>query len=75
MIALYCIWQDRIELFLELFQKNGFRLSLCGLMAVTGLLFVLPFRLRKPQSKELYWFLALGVLMALVLLFVYFRIV
>ena len=75
MIALYCICQDRIELFLELFQKNGFRLSLCGLMAVTGLLFVLPFSLRKPRNKELYWFLALGVLMALVLLFVYFRIV
>lgn len=74
MIALYCICKDRIELFLELFEKTGFRLGLCALMAVTGLLYVTPFHLRKPRSKELYWFLAFGVLMAAVLLFVYFRI-
>ena len=75
MIALYCLCQNDITMFLGLFEKIGFRLSLCGLMALTGTLFVLPFRLRKPQSRELYWFLALGVAMALVLLFVYFRIV
>ena len=75
MIALYCLCQNDITMFLGLFEKIGFRLGLCGLMALTGTLFVLPFRLRKPQSRELYWFLALGVAMALVLLFVYFRIV
>ena len=75
MIALYCLCQNDITMFLGLFEKIGFRLSLCGLMALTGTLFVLPFCLRKPQSRELYWFLALGVAMALVLLFVYFRIV
>ena len=75
MIALYCLCQNDITMFLGLFEKIGFRLSLCGLMALTGTLFVLPFRLRKPRSRELYWFLALGVAMALVLLFVYFRIV
>ena len=53
MIALYCLCQNDITMFLGLFEKIGFRLSLCGLMALTGTLFVLPFRLRKPQSREL----------------------
>ena len=74
LISLYCVCYDRIELFLELFAKNAFRMSLCALMAVTGLAFVLPFRIRKPQSKELWLFLAFGIAMALVLLVVYLRV-
>ncbi len=74
LISLYCVCYDRIELFLELFTKNTFRVSLCALMAVTGLAFVLPFRIRKPQSKELWMFLAFGVAMAIVLLIVYLRV-
>ena len=74
LISLYCVCYDRIELFLELFTKNAFRLSLCALMAATGLAFVLPFRIRKPQSKELWMFLAFGVAMAIVLLIVYLRV-
>ena len=74
LISLYCVCYDRIALFLELFTKNAFRLSLCTLMAVTGLAFVLPFRIRKPQSKELWMFLAFGAAMAIVLLIVYLRV-
>lgn len=41
---------------------------LCGLMAVTGLCFVLPFQVRKPQTRELRLFLLVGILIAAVLI-------
>lgn len=72
-ISIFCLVYDRIELFLELFQKDSLRIALCVLMSITGFAFVLPFRIRKPQSKELWSFLAFGVLMAIVLFFVYLR--
>lgn len=72
-ISVYCVCYDRIELFLELFAKNSFRFSLCALMAATGLAFILPFRMRKPQSKELWLFLLFGTAMAIVLLIVYLQ--
>ena len=45
-------------------------LTLCGVAAVTGLCFILPFRIRKPQTKELFLMLFVGVLMAAVLILV-----
>ncbi len=72
-ISVFCICFDRIELFLELFQKDSLRIALCILMAITGFAFILPFRVRKPQSREFWWFLAFGALMAVVLFIVYLR--
>ena len=47
-----------------------FRITLCVLTAIVGLFFILPVKIRKPQSKELWAFFAVGVLVALVLLLV-----
>lgn len=72
-ISAFCLCYDKIELFLELFKKDSLRIALCALMALTGFAFILPFRIRKPQSKELWAFLAFGALMAVVLFIVYLR--
>ena len=40
---------------------------------MTGLLYILPFRLRKPQSREMWLMLGVGVLIALFLLAVLLR--
>lgn len=67
-ISAYCMWHDRIEYFGVLFTSLSFRLALCALTTLTGLCFILPFKIRKPQSKELWLLLALGVFVAAVLL-------
>ncbi len=72
-ISIFCLCYDRIELFLELFQRDSLRIALCILMSITGFAFILPFRIRKPQSRELWCFLAFGALMAIVLFIVYLR--
>ncbi|MBE6927288.1 MAG: CDP-diacylglycerol--serine O-phosphatidyltransferase [Ruminococcaceae bacterium] len=73
-ISVFCLCYDgRIELFLELFNKDSLRIALCILMSITGFAFVLPFRIRKPQSREFWWFLGFGALMAIVLFIVYLR--
>ena len=69
-ISAGCVWIDRIERFGQLFANLPFRLTLCAITAITGLFFILPIKIRKPQSKELWAFFALGVLVALVLLIV-----
>lgn len=72
-IAIFCVVYDEISLFSELFLRVGFRIALCTLMGLTGLAFVLPFKIRKPRSKELWWFLGFGILMAVVLFIFYLR--
>ncbi len=72
-IAVFCLSYDRIELFLELFRRTSLRAALCGLMGITAFAFVFPFRIRKPQSKELCWFLVFGLLIAIVLFIFYLR--
>ena len=74
-ISVYCICYDHIQMFLQLFQRNSFRIGLSLLTAATGLAFVLPFRIRKPRSRELWWFLVFGIAMAAVLLIVYLKFV
>ena len=69
-ISAACVWLDRIERFGELFSILPFRITLCTLTAITGLFFILPIKIRKPQSKELWAFFAVGVLVAFVLLLV-----
>ena len=41
---------------------------LCAVAVVTGLRFVLPFKIRKPQTKEIFLMLIAGVLIAAVLI-------
>ena len=41
---------------------------LCAVAAVTGLCFVLPIKIRKPQTKEIFLMLIAGVLIAAVLI-------
>ena len=62
-----------ITRFSPLFDRWGFQLALCALLAVTGLLYILPFPLRKPQSREIWLMLGVGVLLALFLLAVLLR--
>lgn len=75
LISVYCVKQDHISLFLQLFQQNGFRFALCGLTALTGLAFITPFRIPKPRSREMWCILGFGLVMALVLLIVYLKVV
>ncbi len=75
LISVYCMQQDHISLFLELFRRNGFRFALCGITAVTGLAYITPFKLRKPRSREMWMLLVFGSAMALVLLIVYLKFV
>ena len=75
LISLYCMRQDHISLFLQLFQRNGFRFALCGITALTGLAYITPFKIRKPRSRELWVLLIFGAAMALVLLLGYLKIV
>lgn len=74
LISLYCIKMDHISLFLQLFQRTGFRIALCAITGLTGLAYITPFKIRKPGSRELWLILAFGLLMALVLLVVYFKV-
>lgn len=48
-----------------------FRLALCAVMALTGLLFVVPIRVRKPRFSELMGILAVGLLVAAGILLVW----
>ena len=64
----FCLYFGDITRFSPLFDRWSFRLAVCGLLGVTGLLYILPFRLRKPQSREMWLMLGVGALVALFLL-------
>ncbi len=72
-VSVYCVCTEEITRFGRLFQQGNFRAVLCVLMAVTGLLYITPFKMRKPRSKELWLILAAGVLVAAVLLLTQLR--
>ena len=68
-MAVYCVCVNgSIDPYRYMFNTSFPGMILCGLTALTGLCFVLPFRIRKPRSKELLLFLVLGILIAAVLL-------
>lgn len=72
-IAVYCQCSfGRIEPYRDLFSGTGFGVALCVVTALTGLCFILPFHIRKPQAKELLMLLGVGVLIAVVLLLAVF---
>lgn len=73
LISLYCIGQDQISLFLQLFQRNGFRFALCSITALTGLAYITPFKIPKPHSRGMWAIMGFGVLMAFVLFIVYLK--
>ena len=76
LISVYCMKQDHISLFLQLFQQNSvLRYALCGITALTGIAFITPFKVPKPSSRELWLLLVFGAVMALVLLIVYLKFV
>ena len=71
----YCIMtgycqkvHGRIGPYKDMFEGSWRGVALCVLAAVTGLCFILPFRIRKPQSKELLLILIIGILIAAALL-------
>lgn len=49
-------------------NKVAFQLTLCGVMVLTGMCFILPFRIRKPHSRELWAIFAFGILVAAAIL-------
>lgn len=70
-MAVYCqrVYGDIVP-YRDMFFGTWRGLTLCGVAAVTGLCFILPFRIRKPQTKELFLMLFVGLLMAAVLILV-----
>lgn len=75
LLALYCITLCHTQHFPQLFTFRVFRISLCSLTVLTGFAFICPFRIRKPHSRELWFFLGIGLFMAAVLLFVYLKVI
>ncbi|MBQ3356825.1 MAG: CDP-alcohol phosphatidyltransferase family protein [Oscillospiraceae bacterium] len=71
--AVYCIctYGDILP-YKDMFAGSPFGVGLTLLMALTGLCFLLPFKIRKPRTKELLLFLIVGILIAIVLLFALF---
>ncbi|MBQ6431853.1 MAG: CDP-alcohol phosphatidyltransferase family protein [Oscillospiraceae bacterium] len=72
-MAVYCICTyGEILPYKEMFAGTAFGIVLTALTALTGLCFILPFQIRKPSKKELFLFLAVGILIAAVLLLALF---
>ena len=63
-IAVYCMCVDNIKIFLELFAKDLLSALLGALMLITAILFIVPIKVRKPGTKTLYLFLAIGLVLA-----------
>ena len=72
-VSVYCLCTEEITRFGRLFMQGNFRALLCVLMALTGILYITPFKMRKPRSKELWLILAVGLLVAAVLLLTHLR--
>lgn len=69
----FCMYLGDPALFSGLFELGVFRALLCGVLSVTGLSYILPIRIRKPQSREMWVLLGAGVLLALFLLCILMR--
>jgi len=72
-MAVWCICKNgEILPYKDMFAGSVFGIVLTALTALTGLCFILPFKIRKPRTKELWLFLIVGVLIAAVLLLALF---
>lgn len=72
-MAVYCFCTyGEILPYKDMFAGKPIGIVLCALTALIALCFILPFKIRKPRTKELWLFLAVGVLIATVLLLVLF---
>lgn len=63
-VAVYCMSVDNITILLSLFAEKLLPGLLCGLMLLTATLFIVPIKVRKPGTKTLYLFLAIGLVLA-----------
>lgn len=72
-ISGFCLKNGDIALFAPLFDNWRFRVHVCALLGVTGLLYILPFKLRKPQSREIWLMLGVGVVIAAFLVILLLR--
>ena len=63
-VAVYCMSVDNIKIFLELFAEELLPGLLSALMLITAILFIVPIKVRKPGTKTLYLFLAIGLVLA-----------
>lgn len=72
-MAVYCVCTYGVILpYKDMFAGSAFGVVLTALTALTGLCFILPFKIRKPRAKELLLFLIVGILIAVVLLLALF---
>ena len=67
-MGVYCLNMDDFTLLYTLFEGGFFTLLLASVLVITGLLFIVPIRVRKPRTRELWIFLVIGVLLAALLL-------
>lgn len=66
-VAVYCMCVEDITILLSLFQRTLLPLLLTVTMLITGILFIVPIKVRKPGTRTLYLFLAIGLVLAAIL--------
>lgn len=68
LMGVYCLCLKDFQLLYTLFEAGFFTALLAAVLLITALLFLLPFRIRKPRTRELWIFVVIGVLLAALLL-------
>ncbi len=68
-LGVYCLCAQDFSLLFTLLEAGFFPMLLSGILFVTALLFLLPFHIRKPRTKELWVFIVIGTLLAGLLVF------
>ena len=68
LVGIHCMCVENFKLLSSIFDGGIFAWILAAFLFITALLFILPFRIRKPRTKELWIYVVLGVVMAAVLL-------
>lgn len=68
LMGAYCLCIEDFHLLYSLFHAGFFTGLLSVLLLVVALLFLLPFHIRKPRTRELWIFVVIGVLLAALLL-------
>ncbi len=69
-VGVICMCIEDFQLLYTLLGSGLFNILITLLLLVTALLFLLPFRMRKPRAKELWIFVVIGALLAALLLIV-----
>lgn len=66
-MGVYCLCIEDFKLLYTIFQGGFFTCLLAAVLLITALLFLLPFHIRKPRTRELWIFVVIGVLLAALL--------